>query len=93
MKTENSKPVSPELMAELDALEARGGKGIDLSDIPEVTDWSGAVRGALYRPVKKPYSIRLDSDLVAWFKASGEGYQTRINAALREYMRNHNKAV
>ncbi|WP_349252574.1 BrnA antitoxin family protein [Asticcacaulis sp. EMRT-3] len=64
---------------------------IDTNDIPEVSDWSRAERGKFYRPVKKPYSLRLDADVVAWFKASGDGYQTRINAALREYVLTHSK--
>ena len=79
-----------ELVAELDALEARGGRDIDTSDIPAVLDWSRATRG-FYRPIKKAYSIRLDEDVVAWFKASGDGYQTRINAALREFVASHQK--
>ena len=51
----------------------------------------GAVRGALYRPLKQPVTMRLDADVVAWFKAHADakGYQTRINAALREYIRTH----
>jgi uncharacterized protein (DUF4415 family) len=86
MKRRNGEPVSNEVLCELTALEARGGVDIDLTDMPEVTDWSGAVQGKFYRPLKQPFSIRLDADIVAWFKASGDGYQTRINAALREYV-------
>jgi uncharacterized protein (DUF4415 family) len=37
-------------------------------------------------PVKVPLSIKIDADLLAWFKSKGKGYQTRINAALREIM-------
>jgi uncharacterized protein (DUF4415 family) len=74
---------------ELAVLEAMADSDIDTSDIPEATDWSGAERGRFYRPVKQLLSVRLDSDLVAWFKASGAGYQTRINAALREYVKSH----
>jgi uncharacterized protein (DUF4415 family) len=37
-------------------------------------------------PVKVPLSIKIDADVLAWFKAKGKGYQTRINAALREAM-------
>jgi uncharacterized protein (DUF4415 family) len=76
---------------ELRRLEALNDKDIDLSDMPEVSDWTQAERGRFYRPIKKPYSIRLDQDVVAWFKAGGEGYQTRINAALRAYMLAHSK--
>jgi uncharacterized protein (DUF4415 family) len=78
-----------QLRAELVAVEAMPDADIDTSDIPEVADWSGAVRGRFYRPVKQLLSVRLDSDVVAWFKSSGEGYQTRINAALREYVASH----
>ncbi len=42
--------------------------------------------GRWYRPVKEPITVRLDSDVVAWFKADGHGYQTRINDALRKVM-------
>ena len=55
-------------------------------DAPEVMDWSGAVRGRFYRPVKKLKSIRLDEDVLAYFQAQGKGYQTRINALLRASM-------
>ena len=40
--------------------------------------------GVLYRPIKKPVTLRLDADVIAWFKKSGRGYQTRINRALRK---------
>jgi len=42
--------------------------------------------GVLYRPIKKPVTLRLDADVIAWFKRSGRGYQTRINRALRKLM-------
>ncbi len=64
---------------------------VDTSDIPEITDFSGAVRGRFYRPVKKQVTLRIDADLLAWFKAQGAKYQTRINAALREYVEAHNR--
>lgn len=40
-------------------------------------------------PVKVPVSIRLDPDILDWFKAKGPGYQTRINAALRAFIKAH----
>jgi len=85
--------LSSSLRDELAALEAMADSDIDTSDIPEATDWSGAERGRFYRPVKQLLSVRLDSDLVAWFKASGAGYQTRINAALREYVKTHSAGL
>jgi uncharacterized protein (DUF4415 family) len=40
----------------------------------------------MYKPVKKPVTVRLDADLLAWFRRGGRGYQTRINQALRKVM-------
>ena len=39
-----------------------------------------------YRPIKKPVTLRLDADVLAWFQRQGQGYQTRINRALRKVM-------
>ena len=62
----------------------------DTSDIPERAPgtWAAAAAGHFYRPRKRAVTIRLDVDLLDWFRrASGEkGYQTAINAALREYV-------
>jgi len=68
------------------ALKRMGNKDIDFSDIPEKTDWSKAVVGKFYRPIKKSLTIRIDADVLAWVKGQGKGYQTRINAILREAM-------
>ena len=64
-------------------------RAIDLSDpdAPELRDWRIAERGRFYRPVKQQITLRLDKDVVAWFKARGDKYQTRINDALREHIR------
>lgn len=59
---------------------------IDLSEMPEVLDWSGAEIGKLYRPAKKPVTLRLDGDVIAWLKSFGPGYQTRANGLLRHAM-------
>jgi uncharacterized protein (DUF4415 family) len=79
---------------ELKALAALPEDRIELSDIPEVRDWSDARRGLFYRPVKQQLTLRLDADVVAWFKSQvpgGRGYQTEINRALREYVRRSQK--
>ena len=78
--------------AELAALARKRDEDIDTSDIPEVKDWSGAVIGKFYRPVKEAVSIRLDADILAWFKGQGSGYQTRINEVLRKAMANGTSA-
>ncbi|ROM71404.1 3-oxoacyl-ACP synthase [Pseudomonas brassicacearum] len=58
---------------------------IDTSDIPEL-DEDFFRRAELRVPVKQAVTIRLDADVVEWFKGQGAGYQTRINQLLRQYM-------
>ena len=80
----------PEIQQQLLALDELADEDIDLSDIPETVDWTGAVRGKFYRPVKQQITLRIDADLIAWFKGAGRpkgrGYQTNINQALREHV-------
>jgi len=71
---------------ELRDLKVMRDADINTSDIPEIVDWSGAERGRFYRPVKQVVTIRLDADVVAWFKARDRKYQTAVNRALREYI-------
>lgn len=59
---------------------------IDFSDIPEVMDWSNAIRGKFYRPVKRHVTLRLDADILEWFKHNHSKYQTAINKVLRDYV-------
>jgi len=64
---------------------------IDYSDIPETDEafWRDA---QVHFPSKKTHlSIRLDDDIVTWFKQFGRGYQTKINAVLRSYISNLKK--
>lgn len=75
------------------ALQRMKDEDIDFSDIPEKTDWSNAVVGKFYRPIKKSLTIRVDVDVLAWVKSSGKGYQTRINTYLREAMDKRKKQV
>ena len=62
---------------------------IDFSDIPELTPemFARAVvrRGLKPLPRKRQLTIRVDSDVLEWYKQQGQGYQTRINALLRAY--------
>jgi uncharacterized protein (DUF4415 family) len=85
------KRVSKKQAKELAALNAMADEKIDLTDLPEVLDWSGAVVGKFYRPIKKSLTIRLDADVLAWLKSPGSGYQTRINQMLREAMENRTR--
>ncbi len=68
------------------AIAAKRDSEIDLSEMPEVLDWSGAEMGKFYRPAKKPVTLRIDSDILAWLKNFGPGYQTRVNSLLRHAM-------
>jgi len=86
----------PRLTAEnkkqLKRLAARPDREIDLSDIPEIREIpSAAVIGKFYRPKKASVTIRIDADVLAWLRSSGEGYQTRVNNYLRSMMRRRRK--
>lgn len=92
MKKRRSNPVPLEMQAGVDALLSLPEEQINTDDIPEVRDWRGAKRGMFYRPIKKQITLRLDADLVDWFKKNhrpDEGCQTSINRALREYVEQH----
>lgn len=83
-----SNKLTPAQIEELKALSALPDEAIDYSDIPVSTpaDWQQAQVGQFYRPIKQQLTLRIDADVVAWFKAQGKGYQTRINELLRRAM-------
>lgn len=86
--------MTAEMRRQLDALDAMPDDQIDFSDIPEMTeaDWSRPhYVGLMYRPGKKSVTIRLDEDMVKWFKALGKGWQTKMNWVLRLYFASHRK--
>jgi uncharacterized protein (DUF4415 family) len=94
MKKEHSKRMSARIAAQLDALADMPDDTIDTSDIPEITDWSGAKRGLFYRPLKQQLTLRVDADIVDWFKShsrGGRGYQTDMNRALRDHIGRRDK--
>jgi len=75
--------------AALAAIAAMPDDQIRTDLIPEQLDWTGAKAGLFYRPIKKQITLRIDADLIAWFRehsTEGTGYQTHINAALRRYV-------
>jgi uncharacterized protein (DUF4415 family) len=91
----NSKPFSPEELEQLARLRAMRDEDIDLSDIPELTEeqLSRGFRPGLHRPIKMPVTIRLDADVIGWFKehAGDKPYQTEINRVLRQHVAKHEK--
>ena len=84
----NLPPLTDEQKAELKALSDMPDSEIDYSEIPPLDDafWRNAVRNPFYKPTKTATTVRVDSDVLAWLKSQGKGYQTRINAILREAM-------
>ena len=73
---------------ELRRLAARPDSEIDLSDIPEATEkfWKNAIRNPWYRPRKQQVTLRIDADILVWLRRGGKGYQSRLNALLRNAM-------
>ena len=84
----NPPPPSARQKAQIAALRARPDSEIDTSDIPALTKefWKSALRNPFYKPTKTLTTVRIDSDVLAWLKAHGKGYQSRINAILRREM-------
>jgi uncharacterized protein (DUF4415 family) len=81
-------PISTKVKRNLKQIARIRDEDIDLSDIPEWTEkmFASAVRDGLYRPVKERVTIRLDKDVLAFYRREGMGYQTRINKILRDAM-------
>lgn len=83
-------PLTPEAAAELETLReaAERDAPVDTSDIAPLDEafWQAAARSPFFRPVKHQVTVRLDADVLAWLRASGRGYQTRLNNVLRQAM-------
>jgi uncharacterized protein (DUF4415 family) len=84
----NLPPLTETQKAELAALANKPDSEIDYSDIPPASEefWRDAARGRFYRPTKTSTTVRIDSDVLAWLRSQGKGYQSRINAILRREM-------
>lgn len=87
-KQGNLPPLTKERKEELKSLSKKSEIDIDFSDIPELDEdfWKRAISNPFYKPVKVHASVRIDADILAWLKSQGKGYQTRMNAILREAM-------
>jgi uncharacterized protein (DUF4415 family) len=77
--------LNAKLRKELETLEHLRDDEIDTSDIPERPVGDKRFVGLFYRPLKKSVTIRLDADMLDWFKSKGHGYQTTINWVLRQH--------
>ena len=92
MRGKGSDTMGKSKVQRLEDIESIPESKIDYSDIPELDDsfWSNAK--IEYPENKKPVTLRLDKDVLDWFKSAGKGYQTRINAVLKSYMEAHRKS-
>jgi uncharacterized protein (DUF4415 family) len=83
-----AKPLTPQQRREIAILAAKPDSEIDFSDIPPLADdfFKNAARNPFYRPVKRQVTVRLDTDIIAWLRRQGRGYQTRLNYLLRMAM-------
>ena len=82
-----TRPVGKRERRELEALARMPDSAIDFSDAPAVNALPPQVHvGRFYRPLKQQISIRVDADVLAWFRSRGKRYQTYMNAVLRREM-------
>lgn len=92
-RNERERSTSKTSETDWERLETLTDEEIDVSDIPEIPpeEFAKAALRKGLKPVKgkRQITLRLDSDVLAWFKARGPGYQTRINQLLRAYMEAH----
>jgi len=95
----NKPTISSKSQTDWERLNVMSDENVDLSDIPELTPemFAKAVvkRGLKDKENKAQLTIRVDQDVLTWFKSQGRGYQTRINSLLRAYMEanvSHKKA-
>ena len=81
-------PLTDKQKAEIKAVSELPNSKIDYSDIPPLSAefWKSAAFNQFYKPTKTSTTVRVDSDVLAWLKSQGKGYQTRINAILRAAM-------
>lgn len=84
----NLQPLTKAQKVELKALSEMQDSEIDTSDIAPLDDafWKNAVQNPFYKPTKTSTTVRVDSDVLAWLKGQGKGYQTKMNTILRDAM-------
>lgn len=87
MRGQNMKKQSKTDLARLRAMK---DEDIDTSDIPELTD-DFFKKAVLWPGTKKQITLRLDPDVIDFFKKQGRGYQSTINKVLRKYVEAHSR--
>jgi uncharacterized protein (DUF4415 family) len=86
MKGKPMRKLTKEQKRDIQAIAAKRDEDIDFSDARPVLNWKSVEIDKFYRPTKKIVTMRLDSDVIAWLKAYGHGYQTKANWLLRHAM-------
>ena len=96
----SKKSISRKSRTDFNRIDKLEDKDIDFSDSPEITPEMFATtivrKGLKLVPQKSQITLRMDTDVLEWFKTQGKGYQTRMNALLRAYMqaqKKHNKRL
>ena len=88
-----TRPLTERQRRELKQVAELPDSQIDYSDAPEGTPGASDIQiGRFYRPVKQLVSIRVDADVLAWFRGQGKKYQTYMNEVLRREMRTNARA-
>lgn len=91
------KMTEAEIIAQIERLLLMRDSDIDTIDVPEAPaeNWAFAKRPGLYKLLRKPVTLRLDSDVVTWFKdhTQSGGYQTEIKRVLRRYLQTRAASV
>lgn len=79
------------IKSDLKRIDATRDEDIDYTDIAALDEDFFKDARVVVPPGKKQLTLRLDADILAWLKAQGKGYQSRINAILRSYYEAHRK--
>jgi|SRR5476649_844482 len=86
-------PLNDKERRELQGLAGKPDSKIDFSDAPEREPLPSEVHiGRFYRPIKQLVSLRVDADVLAWFRGRGRRYQTYMNEVLRREMQTRPRA-
>src|SRR5580658_10356728 len=86
-------PLTDKQRRELQRLAALPDSHIDFSDAPQGKPRASDLQvGRFYRPIKQLVSLRVDADVLAWYRGQGKKYQTYMNEVLRREMRTNARA-
>lgn len=83
---DNTENLTPEMEREIRKLAVRPmDEAFNDPDFPPATELGQPVIGRFYKPIKKPVTLRVDADMLAWYKANFKPYQRKMNEVLRAF--------